>query len=292
MMAKKNMAGYDAEAAKRKEAFDQNWRFRKETAYNHWVKGRPVNQIQLAFRSHWKLFAELMGGKKCGRCLEVGCGRGSISSYFAESGFDCVLIDYSKPVLQTARKAFFNNGHKAAFVLGDALALPFENDVFDVVVSIGLLEHFRDIKRPMSEQVRVLRSGGIFLGYIVPEFADNVQRYFRPINNILRIASLMFGRNVQIEKSDVFRSKYNPEHYVAMLKEESLRDVNVLGMYPLPMISHSPEFPFSLLPPMLEYILTRIFELVLWTRRLLFNRNPWICKSFLGQAFLLTFRKK
>ena len=35
--------------------FDQNWSKRKETAYSHWTRGNPENQIQLAFRNHMKI---------------------------------------------------------------------------------------------------------------------------------------------------------------------------------------------------------------------------------------------
>lgn len=132
--------------------FDDNWKRCPEARYNHWVRGRPSNQIQLAFRQHWKLFQEMMAGEDAGRCLEVGCGRGSISSYFADHGFDCFLLDSSKTVLETAQAIFGRNGHRATFVHGDALDIPFEADSFDVVVSIGLLEHFEDVERLLAEQ--------------------------------------------------------------------------------------------------------------------------------------------
>jgi len=275
------------------QAFDASWSHRKEASYNHWSRYRPQNQIQLAFLRHWILFQELMGGQNYQSCLEVGCGRGSISSYFAENGFECTLLDSSAHILNTAKNIFKNNGHNARFVNGDALKMPFDDNSFDVVVSIGLLEHFNNIDKPVFEQLRVLRPGGMFLGYIVPERPFNIQRYFNWINKILAFFASIFGQQkiVHEQKSDIYRSDYGSERYLHVIKSLPVKDIGIQGVYPLPMISHSPEFPFSLLPPPAEKVLVRAFEAVLLVRRALYKKNPWICKEKLGQAFLVTFKK-
>lgn len=275
------------------QEFDSNWIQRKEALYNHWTKGRPKNQIQLAFRSHWNLFQELMTDEKYSNCLEVGCGRGSISSYFADAGFKCSLLDYSASVLETAKEIFHTNQHQAEFINGNALDLPFEDNLFDVVVSIGLLEHFEDIKTPILEQYRVLKPGGIFLGYIVPERKNNIQRYFRWVNWLFAAVAKVFNKmNKKISaKSEIYRSDYGSERYLPYIQALPVKEVQVMGVYPMPMLSHSPEFPFSLLPKPIEVVVTEIFQIVLKIRKLLFRKNPWVCKEELGQAFLVVFKK-
>ena len=274
--------------------FDANWCGRKEAQYNHWTRGRPRNQIQLAFRRHWLLFQSIMHGRGYRSCLEVGCGRGSISSYFADSGMDCTLLDSSESVLETARGIFARNGHKARFVHGNALALPFEDDSFDVVVSIGLLEHFEDVRGPIHEQHRTLRPGGLFLGYIVPERPDNVQRYFHWVNSSLAaIARLLQGKVAETtHKADIYRSDYGSEQYLSVFNALPIRDLLVSGVYPLPMISHSPAFPFTLLPAPTELILTRLFEAALWLRGRFGPIDPWLCDEKFGQAFLVAWTKE
>src|SRR5256885_1936329 len=88
--------------------FNDVWRARPaEVDYIHWTRGEPCNQIQLAFRCHWLLFQELMGpGFQGRRMLELGCGRGSISAYFADAGFDCTLMDISPSAIEAARRVF------------------------------------------------------------------------------------------------------------------------------------------------------------------------------------------
>lgn len=275
------------------EEFDQNWKNRKETNYNHWTKETPKNQIQLAFRSHWNYFKELMDGSDYKTCLEVGSGRGSISSYFADNGFDCTLLDTSESILKTAKEIFKRNGHQAEFVCGNALNLPFEDDSFDVVISIGLLEHFEDIETPIYEQYRVLKPGGLFLGYIVPERPENVQRHFNWVNKILKGVNSIFSseKKKSVEKVDLFRSDFGSERYLPCINKLKIKDLTVTGLYPLPMISHSPEFPFSLMPTYMEKGLTIFYKGVLAIRKKLYGKNPWTCDEKFGQAFLIAFKK-
>jgi hypothetical protein len=70
-----------------------------------------------------------------------------------------------------------------------------------------------------------------------------------------------------------------------------IKTLHVFGMYPMPMVSHSPEFPFSLLPAPLEMGLTRVFEASLKARQTLTGKHGWICKEEMGQAFLIAFQK-
>ncbi len=277
------------------DEFDLIWKQRKEALYNHWARGRPKNQIQLAFRKHWEVFNELLGDSMSnkGKSLEVGCGRGSMSSYFAENGWDVTLLDSSRSVLETAKMIYANNGHKAAFIEGDANRLNFPDNTFDVVFSIGLLEHFEDVYTPIYEQWRVLKAGGLFLGYIVPERPDNIQHYFKWINRILKVISSVFktGRKDSSAKEPIFRNDFDSSSYLEAIRPLGVINIRVFGMYPLPMISHSPEFPFSLLPSVLEWLLTRCFEFALFIRRLITKRNGWICSEKMGQAFLIVFQK-
>lgn len=54
---------------------------------------------------------------------------------------------------------------EAAAETGDATAMPFPDDSFDSVVSCLMLHHLIDWERAIAEVARVLRPGGIFVGY-------------------------------------------------------------------------------------------------------------------------------
>ena len=84
-------------------SFDRSWETREESHYNHWVRGVPANQIQFAFRRHWLTFQRYLPGLPGKEILEVGCGRGTISSYFADAGYAVTLLDSSPAVIDIGR---------------------------------------------------------------------------------------------------------------------------------------------------------------------------------------------
>ena len=90
------------------KAFDANWKTREETYYNHFRKGPPRNQIQLAFRSHFEVFSDILEKypTSAKKFIETGCGRGTLANYFAVSGWDVTLLDYNKSVLKVAKQIF------------------------------------------------------------------------------------------------------------------------------------------------------------------------------------------
>jgi ubiquinone/menaquinone biosynthesis C-methylase UbiE len=272
------------------EAFDKNWRERAETYFTHWTRKDPANQIQLAFRNHWTLFQELQSTtvdhNRGRRVLEVGCGRGSLSCYYADAGYECELIDLSPKAIEVASKIFASHNLQARFAVGDANALPYKDGSFDLVFSIGLLEHFEDISKPLSEQVRILSPGGLFIGYVVPHYSNNIQAGYYWINEVLQGYHEASGADQAI-KAEVFRSDLGSERYVPILKTLGLHDVKASGVYPLPMISHSIDFPFSLMPPKSELAITKHFENLLQERKKQLGHHPWLCKEGYGQAFLV-----
>jgi ubiquinone/menaquinone biosynthesis C-methylase UbiE len=271
------------------EEWNQNWQSRKEAHYTHWTKGEPVNQIQLAFRNHWSLFRTFMdttlfnGGK---RVLEVGCGRGSLSSYFSEAGYDCTLVDLSPDVIEIAKEIFAKNDLQAQFMVGDAYDLELKDKSYDVVFSIGVFEHFEDIATPIKEQIRILDKGGLFIGYIVPEYKDNIQKDYGWINEVLKGYVSSDGSGVQqIDKHDVYRSDRGSEKYIPVLEQYGLSNINASGVYPLPMVSHSIDFPFSLMPPESEKSFVNYLNNILANNTSF--KHPWMCNEGHGNAFVV-----
>ena len=70
-----------------------------------------------------------------------------------------------------------------------------------------------------------------------------------------------------------------------------MKEIFTSGTYPLPMVSFSPEFPFSLMPDDIEKILVKTFEEKLDLIKESTNKNPWLCDESFGQAFIVSGRK-
>ncbi len=88
--------------------------------------------------------------------LEVGCGTGIFLELFWESGFDITGLDNSRDMLRQARERL---GNKADLHLGQAECLPFQDNEFDFLAMITLLEFCKDRKLVLAEAGRVARKG-------------------------------------------------------------------------------------------------------------------------------------
>lgn len=274
------------------EAFRASWSSLPASERYHFRRGEPETQVQFAFQNHWRIFRNVMGELRGGRALEVGCGRGSMAAYFADAGFETHLLDTSVDALRIARRNFEEDGLAGAPLCGDALALPYRDGSFDVVLSIGLLEHFADVEPPLLEQLRVLRKGGVLLGYVVPERPISVQTLAAPINALLRLEALVRrGRTtVKVRKDPLYRNDFEPEHYLRILSRAGAEEAASFGMFPLPLISHSHRFPFSPMSPNRERRLIALWRRIL-ARRARAGGDPWACDERWGLAFLVWARK-
>lgn len=97
------------------------------------------------------------------RVLEVGAGSGRDSVALAEAGATAILLDYSMASLEVARGVATRAGRSVHLVRADALRMPFRDASIDVVFHQGLLEHFRDPRPLLRENVRVLAPEGVLL---------------------------------------------------------------------------------------------------------------------------------
>jgi ubiquinone/menaquinone biosynthesis C-methylase UbiE len=93
--------------------------------------------------------------------LDVGCGPGTITAEFAErlAPGRVVGLDASAEVIAKAGGDFQRDNLE--FVTGDAYALPFADDTFDIVHAHQTLQHVADPVAMLREMRRVAKAGGI-----------------------------------------------------------------------------------------------------------------------------------
>jgi SAM-dependent methyltransferase len=279
------------------DEFRRSWRQRNETRRYHFSRQAPQHQVQFAFQNHWRVFSDVLKGTRLARVLEVGSGRGSMGAFFANHGCETHLLDTSYDVLASARELFSADGLTCRCHNGDALWLPYAASSFDAIFSIGLLEHFEEVRLPLLEQLRVLRPGGMLLCYVVPENRFSVQLLAAPVNLALKLGDRLFcgradrGSPKPPAKSPLYRNRYASGEYLQALAGAGVTEMGAFGMFPLPLVSHSHAFPFSPMAPGLEKALMGCWRVILGLRRLLLRRDPWTCSERWGLAFLVWARK-
>ena len=103
------------------------------------------------------------------RVLDAGCGTGLLTLAFLrvlERPADIVSIDLSMRSLQTARRAVSKlpkgARRRVGFAQSNALALPFADETFDLVLTSGVLEYL-PLREGLGELARVLAPGGHLL---------------------------------------------------------------------------------------------------------------------------------
>jgi demethylmenaquinone methyltransferase/2-methoxy-6-polyprenyl-1,4-benzoquinol methylase len=108
------------------------------------------------------------------RVLDLAAGTGSSSLPFAAAGAEVAAVDFSLGMLRVGKRAH----PEIPLLAGDALGLPFRDDVFDVVtISFGL-RNVADPDAALAEMARVTRPGGRL---VVCEFSHPTWRPFRTV---------------------------------------------------------------------------------------------------------------
>ena len=97
------------------------------------------------------------------RALDDGCGNGRHSEELAVVAGRVVGLDVSRGLLEQARNRADERGFAVDLVHGDAAALPFRDDAFDLAVYVATLHHLRprDARvTSLDELARVLAPDG------------------------------------------------------------------------------------------------------------------------------------
>lgn len=103
-----------------------------------------------------------------GPVLDWGCGYGQVTSLLADKGLDVTAFDYRDDVDEPTTIRLERFPELTALASPDPVQLPFGSATFGAVLSCGVLEHVQDPDASVDEIRRVLRRGGTFYVYNLP----------------------------------------------------------------------------------------------------------------------------
>ena len=99
------------------------------------------------------------------RFLDVGCGTGHWSAYFARRGFEVTGVDVAEQMIQVARGKNMSGSH---FEVADADNLPFADEQFDVAAAVTVIEFATHPTRLLAEMARCVKkpAGTVIIGVL------------------------------------------------------------------------------------------------------------------------------
>jgi ubiquinone/menaquinone biosynthesis C-methylase UbiE len=99
------------------------------------------------------------------RILDIGCGMGREAFALYDMGFTVTGVDISEPIITKAKQLAVESKRAIKFILSNGLNIPFENDIFDIVIvwsqTFGLFYGEENQIHILQECKRVLKKGGI-----------------------------------------------------------------------------------------------------------------------------------
>ena len=176
-------------------------------------------------RNPWvaeRIRAHFAGRSDPVRILDVGCGGGFLSNHLSKEGFAVDGLDMSADSLAVATR--HDPTRNVRYVRGDALALPFANESFDVVCAMDFLEHVEAPAHVVAEAARVLHPRGLFFFHT---FNRNLLAWLVVIKGVE-----WFVKNTP-KDMHVLRLFIKPSELGRMCEESRLKVVELHGSAPV-----------------------------------------------------------
>lgn len=152
------------------------------------------------------------------KLLEVGCGSGyytQVLSHLLHTPFKYNGVDYSLPMVQLAAREYF----EYRFIQADAIALPYRESAFDIVINGTALMHILNYEAAIKETARVAAKWCIFHTVPVTQGRETAVLEKRAYGELVveiifnesELTRLFTNANLSVE--NVFQSlDYNLEH--------------------------------------------------------------------------------
>jgi len=147
------------------------------------------------------------------RCLDLGCGDGYYSVYLKNRGANVIGADISNNMLNLAKRRAEKESLDIPFYKIDGEHLPFSDNYFDIVLTIGALQHVTDVVRLgtlLEEVSRVLAVGGHVMIF---EALTSKKRQHNPkstmvVRTFAEYVSLFQAHNLALECYSVISSPF------------------------------------------------------------------------------------
>lgn len=215
------------------------------------------------------MLSEVASQIETAQLLELGCGSGDSFNAINKTGnWEIEGIDISLKMIEEAKAAHPN----VNIQLADATSLPFLENQFQAVVSLGVIEYIKDYPQVLIEVNRVLQPQGSFIVSI-----PNQQSIFRKLRKLENILVKPLKRIYQLYKKQphntaIFHQQWSEQAFSKKLTSQGFA------------IQETEYCTYALLSPKLEKSRFNIY-LSEWLDKKLYSRIN--LKRFLANTIII-----
>lgn len=197
----------------------------------------PKTQRQFNLYHYFQLIKRVIEGRGFSTSIEFGCGRGTISLYLnLYEYFNVAAFDISEDAMNLARANFDFHSGKGDLFVAESTKVSVPDAAYDLVVSIGLLEHLSNYEDTLREMYRVLKPGGMMITMNIPK-----KRSVQILNSLYRTILQVFGFGLTLRK-DYFRVIDSPELFLKHAHNVGFVDCKIIHTNPFPLFTPVTQF--------------------------------------------------
>lgn len=227
----------------------------------YWKKTAIEDELELTKTDGLhKIFKEHLPKK--GKILEAGCGLGKWIITLSQEGYDIEGVDTNKYALQKLRKHY----PRAKVQTADVRNLPYEREMFDAYLSLGVVEHFKEgPQEALREAHRVLKKGGI--AFVEVPFDSPLRKITRLIDKeklIIKTPARIFLELTDIRKKrkkmkmKFYEYRYTRKELKSFMKKAEFKEMRI---FPKDDLSKKRSISLWLDYPKLQKLGGEMFEL-------------------------------
>ena len=143
---------------------------KEELFHNRWADSIKIDDVivdeffEASTSPENRIIMKMIGDLRDKKILELGCGAGEASVYFAKKGAEVTAVDISKGMLKVVQKLADKHHVTVKTKQSYSNSIDFYDETFDIVYAANLLHHV-DIVSTIKEVSRVLKRGGLFVSW-------------------------------------------------------------------------------------------------------------------------------